>query len=51
MIWLLAHLLRRPAPHIDGLAIQRAEHERAKARILDLARQRRAAHLYDGPTR
>lgn len=32
-----------------GPAIQRAEHEQAKARLLELARRRRAAHLYDGP--
>ncbi len=51
MSWLLNRLRRRPAPTADGLAIQRAEHDRAKARLLDLARQRRAAHLYDGPTR
>lgn len=54
MVWLrfLARLHRRPSPRTEALgpAIQRAEHEVARQRLLDLARRRRAAHLYDGPT-
>ncbi|MEV5768325.1 hypothetical protein AB0L34_27640 [Micromonospora sp. NPDC052213] len=39
----------RPAP--PGPLIEEREQRAAKNRLLDLAEQRRAAHLYDGPTR
>lgn len=53
MVRLLARLRRRPATRVDltGPAIQRAEQEAARRRLLALARQRQAEHLYDRPTR
>ncbi|MEU5938627.1 hypothetical protein ABZ807_05465 [Micromonospora sp. NPDC047548] len=46
-------LTRRPTtpPPARGPAIQRAEQQAAKRRLLDLAHQRQARHLYDGLSR
>lgn len=53
MVRILARLRRRPTTRTDltGPAIQRAEQDQAKARLLALARQRQAEHRYDGPAR
>ncbi|MGW3608918.1 hypothetical protein ACWD6N_03365 [Micromonospora sp. NPDC005163] len=51
MVWPLARRTRRqPAPP-RGPAIQSREQQAAKSRLLALAAQRQAAHLYDGLTR
>ena len=51
MVWPLT--LRRPRPPTPrrGPAIQRTEQQAAKRRLLELARQRQAQHLYDGLAR
>lgn len=53
IIALLSWLTGRQAPVPPGTAqrIQAREQRAAKNRLLDLAEQRAAQHLYDGPTR
>lgn len=53
MVRILARLRRRPTTRTDltGPAIQRAEQEAARRRLLDQARRRQAEHLYGRPAR
>lgn len=49
----LARLRRQPTTrtHPTGPALQRAEQEAARRRLLDQARRRQAEYRYDGPAR
>ncbi|HEY9416662.1 MAG TPA: hypothetical protein VIQ30_18045 [Pseudonocardia sp.] len=51
MVWRLKRRPKTPPPPGRAASIQRAEQERAKARLLAQARQRQAEHRYDGLTR
>lgn len=49
LTWRLWRRRERPVP--PGPAIERAEQQAAKSRLLAYARRRQASHLHDGPAR